>query len=155
MLAKTTFHGSHAMTSDPHPLILVVDDNATDVFFLQMKLAMAGITNPIERVEDGAEAIAWLERHFDQTAADHATLHMVFLDLNMPRMDGFAVLEWIQARDLNERLTVVVLTTSAEPTDRERARQLGAHGYLVKYASPEALRGVCDLASQRAAVHVS
>lgn len=143
------------MNPESNPLILIVDDNATDVFFLKNRLATANIHHPIHRVEDGAEAVAWLDRHFNSASAEHSRLHLIFLDLNMPRLDGFAVLAWIREHDLCDRLTVVVLTTSAEPEDRARAAKLGAHDYLVKYPKADELQRVHALATQRGAVHAS
>lgn len=141
------------MNADPTlPPILVADDNATDVFFLQRRLAAAGIANPLIHVEDGCEAIAWLEQNVGAAAAQRVRPWLVFLDLRMPRRDGFEVLQWIRDQELGRQLTVVVLTTSDEPIDIERASQLGAHRFMVKYPAPADLVQVAALAMRRAIV---
>jgi CheY-like chemotaxis protein len=57
---------------------------------------------------------------------------VMLLDLNMPRMDGFEVLAWLQARPAFKRLMVIVLSASHQPADVAQAYDLGAKGYLVK-----------------------
>ncbi len=128
--------------------ILVVDDNPTDVFFLEYRLRAAGVTTPLEHVEDGIEAMQRLERYLAD-AHDATMPRLLFLDLKMPRMDGFELLSWLAERRLASRMTIAVLSTSDEPKDVERAQRLGAHRYLVKYPQPAELAEVVALASQR------
>ena len=66
----------------------------------------------------------------------------VFLDLKLPLRSGFEVLEWLRTQSALARTTVVVLSSSAEARDVERAYQLGAQGYLVKYPEAPVLLGV-------------
>lgn len=143
-------HPSIMNADDPLPPILVADDNPTDVFFLRRRLAAAGIRNPLEHVEDGAEAIRWLEQRLIEPAPGALRPWLVFVDLKMPRVDGFEVLSWINGRGLAQQLTLVVLTTSDEPVDMERAKQLGAHRFLVKYPRPDDLGEIATDAFQRA-----
>jgi CheY-like chemotaxis protein len=129
--------------------ILVADDNSTDVFFLERRLHTVGILNPLRHFEDGAEAIRAFER-YDTSTVDELLPWLLFLDLRMPRMDGFAVLEWLHERHWHERITIVVLTTSDEPADMRRVTQLGAHRYLIKYPQPARLAEIVDFAKARA-----
>lgn len=133
--------------------ILVVDDNPTDVFFLEHRLRAAGVTTPLVHAEDGIEAIERLE----QFSAHHAGMPpwLMFVDLKMPRMDGFEVLSWLAEHRLTGRMTVVVLSTSDEPEDVERAQQLGAHRYLVKYPRPAELAEVVAFARSRLGAEAS
>jgi CheY-like chemotaxis protein len=129
------------------PAIVTVDDNLTDVFFLERRLRAANVNNPLHHLEDGFAAIEWFETVFSTNVRNFPWL--VFVDLKMPRMDGFEVLRWLRNRGLLEQMTVVVLSTSDEPVDMARAATLGAHRFLVKYPQPEVLREVAEFAAQR------
>jgi CheY-like chemotaxis protein len=135
--------------------ILVVDDNPTDVFFLEHRLHAAGILHPLQHVEDGIEAIRALERCNSEGANTPTLPWLMFLDLKMPRMDGFEVLTWLKDHGITDRTTVVVVSTSDEPKDIERATRLGAHRFLVKYPLPSQLAEVVALAQQRWVSHGS
>jgi CheY-like chemotaxis protein len=138
------------MTTDvPLSPILVADDNSTDLFFLQHRLNSAGVTHALQHVEDGAEAIRVLEE-MRSAPAGSPRPWLLFLDLKMPRVDGFEVLDWIRRHDLSEQITVAVLSTSDEPQDIERAYRLGAHRFLVKYPRPSELSEVVAFALARA-----
>ncbi len=123
--------------------ILVAEDEATDVFFLRLALQKAGVLNPLVVATDGREAIRYLEGEPPfSDRAQHPLPVLVLLDLKMPMVDGFDVLAWLQARARDKDFPVVVLTSSEEPADQERARQLGAADYIVKPARPGDLLGV-------------
>ncbi len=138
------------MNPDPLSPILVADDNATDVFFLQRRLSLAGVSHPLEHVEDGMAAVCWIERHLMTGAEAISRPWLVFVDLKMPRMDGFEVLSWLKSRGLMQELTVVVVSTSDEPIDVERALTLGAYRYLTKYPSPADLAEIVARAQRHA-----
>ncbi len=134
----------------PLPPILVVDDNPTDVFFLQRGLVAAGIKHPLRHVSDGFEAIETLEREFEERGSEAARPWLLFVDLKMPRVDGFEVLQWLKERGLTEQMSIAVLTTSDEPADIQKAERLGAHRFLVKYPPAEQLAEVFSFAHRRA-----
>lgn len=115
--------------------ILVVDDEPADTYFLRRALKAAGIPNPVMGCGDGEEAITFLEsaRFGGQRPC------LVFLDLKMPRMNGFEFLAWIRGHEEFADLKIVMLSSSDLPEDRERAMALGAHDYLVKFPPPQAL----------------
>jgi CheY-like chemotaxis protein len=79
-----------------------------------------------------------LEGPFADRAA-HPMPQLVLLDLKMPRLDGFDVLEWIRNEPCFKHLMVVIFSSSAEPRDIGRAYHLGANEYLVKPHSIEEL----------------
>ena len=72
--------------------------------------------------------------HLPRVAPD-----LVITDLNMPRLDGFGVIEAIRARDDFAGLPILVLTTESAPALRDRARSSGATGWIVKPFNPEQL----------------
>ena len=124
--------------------ILLVEDNEDDVFLMQRALKAAAITNPLHIVEDGQLAIDYLSGngpYSDRTK--HPIPDIVFLDLKLPMKGGFEVLEWIRNNPALEKLVVVVLTSSNEPSDLKRAYGLGANSYVVK---PPTATQLLDLA---------
>lgn len=118
-----------------HPPLLVVDDEPADTYFLRRALKQAAIPNPVIGCADGEDAIRFLEgaKFGGQRPC------LIFLDLKMPRMNGFEFLAWIRSQaDFND-LKVVIVSSSDLPEDRERALALGAQDYLVKFPPPEKL----------------
>jgi CheY-like chemotaxis protein len=115
--------------------ILVIDDEPEDTYFLRRALKGAGITNPVIGCGDGEEAVSFLEgaKFGGQRPC------LVFVDLKMPRMDGFEFLAWVRSHSEFEDLKVIVISSSARTEDEERARALGAHAYLVKFPKPDVL----------------
>lgn len=116
--------------------ILVAEDDENDVFLIKRAFHQAQFENPLQVVSNGEEAIAYL--HGDppfESREKHPMPALVLLDLKMPRKNGFEVLAWIRQRPEFNALPVVVLTSSQESADINRAYALGANSYLVKPAS--------------------
>lgn len=113
--------------------ILLVEDERNDVFFLEYAFQGAGITNPLQVVEDGQEAIDYLAGNGKYTDRLRYPLPcLVLLDLKMPRRSGLDVLRWIQEQAAFQTLIVIVLSSSMNKSDVDEAYQLGARSYLVK-----------------------
>lgn len=120
--------------------ILLVEDNEDDAFFMKRALRDAGITNPVRLVEDGQQAINYLSGAGEFADRDNNPLPMiVFLDLKLPFKSGHEVLEWIRQQPQFTKLVVIVLTSSNEPVDLNRAYKNGANSYVVKPPTPEQL----------------
>lgn len=117
------------------PPILVADDDEDDRYFIRRLLSRTGAPNPIRTFADGAEVIAYLEevRRGTPDPRQRPPL-LLFLDLNMRGIGGFDFLVWARQRHRElAPLTIVVLSSSDASEDIARARELGAHRYLVKY----------------------
>ena len=121
--------------------ILVADDDADDIFLLQRAFSKAHLSVNITYVRDGDEAIEFLQA---ATIAPTSLPKLFFLDLKMPRVDGFEVLEWVRQQPGLKRLPILVLTSSDEPEDINRAYDLGANSYLVKPFGNEYLENIVD-----------
>lgn len=116
--------------------ILIVEDDPNDVILIQRAFGKARILNPLQTVPNGDDAVAYLAG--DGPFADRQRYPipvLVLLDLKLPRRSGLEVLEWIREREGLKRLPVVVLTSSKEVADVNRAYDLGANSYLVKPVS--------------------
>jgi CheY-like chemotaxis protein len=125
--------------------ILLAEDDANDVFFMKRCFSKARLLNPLQVVRDGQEAVEYLKG--EGAFADRQKYPLpvlLLLDLRMPRRSGFEVLEWLRQQPGLKRLTAVVLTSSAESPDINRAYDLGANSYLVKPPEVNALREMLD-----------
>lgn len=121
-------------------MILLVEDNEDDIFFLQRAVKKASIETPLQVVRDGRQAIDYLLG--TGPFADRAEFplpSLVLLDLKLPLVHGLDVLKWIRAQPRLATLIVVVLTSSHLDADVRQAYQLGANSFLVKAASAEKL----------------
>src|SRR3954454_14177655 len=117
------------------PVVLIADDDSNDVFFLRRAFQKAGFTHPVLHVPDGERAIHYLSG--DENYSDRARFPLpalMFLDLKMPKVSGFEVLEWINSQKDLPDLKIVVLSSSGLQSDIQKARTLGAHDYRVKPA---------------------
>jgi CheY-like chemotaxis protein len=131
--------------SSPSPVgtLLLVEDNPDDIFLMRRALLKSGLEFPVQIVTDGKQALEYLSgsgRYADRQHFPNPT--WVFLDLKLPYLNGFEVLEWIRSDAANRHLDVVILTSSPEERDRETATRLGARAYLVKPPTPASLLGV-------------
>jgi CheY-like chemotaxis protein len=116
--------------------ILVAEDNPDDVFFLEQAVKKASLTDRVIAVPDGVEAAAYLQG--EGVYADRSLYpypDFLLLDLNMPRMNGFELLEQIRqdpAFSHASRLVVHVLSASSREADVQRAYDLRANSYVIK-----------------------
>jgi len=114
-------------------VILVVDDNEDDVALIRRAFAKTRLPKRVEVARDGTEAAKYLlgATPFNDRVR-YPLPHLVLLDLKMPRVGGFEVLEVIKGAARTKWIPVVVLTSSSEPVDIKRSYDLGANSYLVK-----------------------
>ena len=117
-------------TTNKPVTILVVDDNEDDIVFLQQLFAGQAGENQIRAVYDGVEALAYLRREGRYRAADRPGL--VLLDINMPRKNGFEVLQEMKADPALRHIPVVMLSSSSREEDLVQSYSHGATWYLTK-----------------------
>ena len=121
---------------DPElPPILICEDDPDDLFFARLLVQRTGVRNPVITVEDGEHAITYLTGCIKTGACPC----VVLLDIKMPLKNGFEVLEWARSQPELEKIGFIVMSGSALEADRQRARNLGAKNYLVKYPTPKDL----------------
>nr|WP_221212178.1 response regulator [Brevundimonas lenta] len=107
--------------------VLTVDDSRTMRDMLMMALESAGYT--VIQAVDGVDGLETL-------AAHGADVDVVITDINMPRMDGFGVIEGVRADPKHRQTPVLVLTTESDAAKKQRARDAGATGWIVKPFDP-------------------
>lgn len=121
--------------------ILVVEDDPNDQFLIETAFRHIGVVTPVHIVHDGAEAIAYMcgeGQYADREKYTYPTF--ITLDLKMPRVDGFAVLEFLKNNPQWRIIPAVVLSASQDLDDIKKAYMLGASAYHVKPKSLEELR---------------
>jgi CheY-like chemotaxis protein len=120
--------------------ILLVEDDENDVMLLQRAFRRAAIVNPLQVVRHGDDAVAYLEGTGE--FADrrlHPLPVLMLLDLKLPRRTGLEVLQWVKERAGLKKIPIIVLTSSKNDEDVNRAYELGANSYVVKPVSFETL----------------
>ena len=116
-----------------HAVILLAEDEEDYVLLIQHAFEKAKIPNPLHVVWNGQEAIAYLKGEGKYSNREEYPLPDLFLlDLKMPRVNGFQVLEWLRAQPGLSTLRVLVLTSSDQIRDVNEAYRLGANSFLVK-----------------------
>jgi CheY-like chemotaxis protein len=121
--------------------ILLVDDDEEDNFYHKLVINRMDIAKRIEVAYNGLEALAYLQKE------NQVIPELIFLDINMPRMNGWEFLE--KYKDLSpaqkSRITIMMLTTSANPDHIRKAQEIEeVTGYQTKPLSPEILNEILD-----------
>jgi CheY-like chemotaxis protein len=117
------------------PVLLLIEDDVDHVDVITRALRKARVDAEVRVVRDGQEAIDALGL---ETGAEDARAlpRVVFLDLKMPRVDGWEVLRRLRSSPRTARLPVVVVSGSDRREDIERSYALGANSYLLKRFDP-------------------
>lgn len=113
--------------------ILMVEDSPDDADLALLALRDHKLTNRIDVVRDGAEALEYL---FCTGQYAHRDIEqpprLILLDIKLPKVDGLQVLERLKTDERTRTIPVVILTSSSEEPDIERGYKLGANSYIVK-----------------------
>ncbi|HMJ60907.1 MAG TPA: response regulator [Bryobacteraceae bacterium] len=112
--------------------LLHVEDDDSIAFLLRAALDEIGASISVYRVSDGEQALAFLHRSgvYQQAAPPE----LILLDINLPKVDGWEVLQEIQRNEILRAIPVIVCSASPRREDRERALSAGARRYVVKPA---------------------
>ncbi len=110
-------------TSKP---ILLIEDDSVDAMTVKRALKELRVSNPLQHVENGEEALAYLNNPANERPC------LILLDINMPVMNGIEFLQAMKSVPALKCLPVVALTTSDEQEDKMESFQLGVAGYMRK-----------------------
>lgn len=110
--------------------ILLVEDNPSDVFLIREILDECGILGNLQIAIDGIEALDFLNRQ--GLSKKCSTPDIILLDLNLPKKNGFDVLNEIKSSPQLQNIPTIILTTSTDEDDMQRAFDLKADYYVVK-----------------------
>lgn len=127
---STPVSSTDAEDASPTPSVrvLTVDDSASMRALLRGALSSRGFE--VEQCEDGQEALEWLAGN---------EVDVIITDINMPRLDGFGLIEKLRSTALHADRPILVLTTESSDEKKQRARQAGATGWIVKPFDAEKL----------------
>ena len=112
--------------------ILLVEDDANDVELTTMALTESNISNPIVVVRDGQEALDYLYCQNDYVDRVKGNPVAVLLDLKMPKVTGYEVLDKVKKDDNLKSIPIIIMTSSKEEKDLVQCYNDGANAYVVK-----------------------
>ncbi|MEM7578971.1 MAG: response regulator [Cyanobacteria bacterium P01_A01_bin.80] len=125
--------------------ILLVEDDSNDILFIQRAFRQTKFENSMQVVRDGDEAVAYLSGEGKYANRSLYPLPgMILLDLKLPRRSGLEVLEWLRIQPVLKRIPVVILTSSKENTDVNKAYDIGVNSYLLKPVNYNALNEMIE-----------
>lgn len=110
--------------------ILLIEDNEGDVVLIKEALNEGRINNDLSVLRDGAEAIKFFTEMLEQQRTDFPDL--ILLDINLPKVDGKAVLEFIKTNDVLKKIPVIMLTSSSSVDDIVDSYNLHANCFITK-----------------------
>lgn len=120
--------------------ILIVDDDEIVIFLHKIVVVKSGLTSDPKSFLDGKAAFNYLNEKKEDDSI------LILLDINMPVMNGWEFLHSIQQLPLSNRISVIMVTSSINSTDREIARQYRqVIGFIEKPLDPEACKRIKDL----------
>ena len=133
------------MAKKPQKMLLIVDDQDDDQSLLAWMLRKVGVENPVHYLRDGHEAVRYLNgdppydnrRRFPLPAA-------MFLDLQMPVMNGWQVLDWIRSVGLKWKTRVFVYSQPKNVGEVQELYTLGADSFIRKPVLEEEIRALID-----------
>ncbi len=106
--------------------ILIIDDDLVDAMTIKRAFKDINVTNRIDLVGNGEQALEFLRNDDNEKPA------LIFLDLNMPKMNGIEFLRILRQDDQLNMIPVIILTTSKDEHDKVDSFKLGIAGYIVK-----------------------
>jgi len=126
-------------------VILIVDDNLHEARELERSVQRWRLLTRLQIVSDGAQAISYIKG--DGLYHDRARFPeplLLFLDLKMPSVDGFHVLDWLKQHPQYATFPVVVMSGLGETKQINRAYHLGARSFLTKPVDPEEVKATLE-----------
>ena len=123
--------------SENNPIeIWLIDDDDGHALLVEESFQDAGLRNGFVRAREGSEGLMWLQ---DVEAGRRPRPGLVLLDISMPGVDGFEILEGIKASQTLKSIPVIMLTSTDHPREIQRSYNLGANAYIVKPVGVPAL----------------
>lgn len=112
--------------------ILLVEDDKRDLELTLMALERSQLANEVITVRDGAQALAYLNQEGEFADRGTGNPAVILLDLKLPKVDGLEVLKVVRDTPELRSIPTVMLTSSREEPDLQRAYELGVNAYVVK-----------------------
>jgi len=136
---------------NPYNCILLVDDDDTSLFLTQMAIVRNEFAKHTHAITNANEALDFIDSYCNEEI-DLSTMEvcpdLIFLDINMPGMDGFDFLDSFNkfSEDIISKIKIFMLTSSDNPKDREMAQNKGVAGYIIKPLTSDKLKELIQAA---------
>ena len=118
--------------SDDEVTILLVEDDPGHARLIEKNLRRANVTNRIDHATDGQQAVDYLFCEGQYADRKNSSPLLVLLDLNMPVLDGYQVLERMKSDERTKCIPVIILTTTDDAREVGRCYELGCNVYITK-----------------------
>ena len=118
--------------------IVMIEDDAGHAKLIEKNLRRAGIMNQIVHIDNGRKAADYLLGRGEYASKKPDKPMLILLDLNLPELDGFQILELIKKDERTKLIPVIILTTTDNPKEVERGYALGCSVYITKPVEYEA-----------------
>jgi CheY-like chemotaxis protein len=112
--------------------ILLVEDDPGHARLIEKNLRRSNITNDIVVFNDGRQALSYLFKEEKYSRSNHASPLLVLLDLNLPGLDGYQVLQRMKEDERTKHIPVIILTTTDDSREVARCYDLGCNVYVTK-----------------------
>jgi len=113
-------------------IILIAEDDEGHAELIRKNLSRAGIINRVIHFQDGEDVVNYLFLRGEGPHRAPGDAFVLLLDINMPRMDGTAVLEMIKADEELRKIPVIMITTTDDPREVEKCHHIGCSNYITK-----------------------
>jgi CheY-like chemotaxis protein len=131
------------VTNSSKHIVLLVEDNADDLIFIQRSIRKAGVSISLQHVENGEEAMSYLlAEGFYSDRERYPFPALIITNMKMPRMNGLELLAWIKHQPTLKHLPVLVMSSSEDADEMSKVAALGGSSYFVKTSSLGALTEV-------------
>ena len=112
--------------------ILLVEDDSGHARLIEKNLRRANLNNDLIIVSDGVQALDYVFRQGAYQDRDQTLALLILLDLNLPIIDGYQVLERLKSDEQTKKIPIVILTTTDDPREVARCYELGCNVYVTK-----------------------
>lgn len=112
--------------------ILLIEDDPGHARLIEKNLRRSNITNRITIINDGQQAIDYLFKEGNYTSSAHPSPLLILLDLNLPGLDGYQILERLKGNNKTKHIPVIMLTTTDDIREVARCYSLGCNVYITK-----------------------
>jgi len=120
------------MEMHEHVTILLIEDDSGHAVLIEKNLRRAGIANAIIKLADGQKAVDFLFAREGDSGPEHSRPFLILLDLNLPVLSGYQVLQAIKSDKRLQNIPVIILTTTDNPHEIDRCYELGCNVYMTK-----------------------
>jgi CheY-like chemotaxis protein len=112
--------------------IVMIEDDEGHATLIEKNLRRAGISNDLTHFDNGRKALEYFTSTGDYEGQKLPESLLILLDLNLPEVDGFEILKTLKSNPATHLIPIIILTTTDNPREIERAYELGCNIYVTK-----------------------